>query len=76
MENINTQTAMYQGPYWGGRCPSCGYCPHCGRGGWPHGGPWWSTNGAGTGTVLCGNNLTAAPGTNVIDNKDSNANIG
>jgi hypothetical protein len=35
--------AQYQNYYssWGG-CPSCGYCPHCGRGNsWPS--PQWPT---------------------------------
>jgi hypothetical protein len=30
--------AQYQNYYnpWGTPCPSCGYCPHCGRGKWSY----------------------------------------
>jgi len=60
-------------PSGGNRCPNCGYCPHCGRGGWPNNywGPWY-----GPSVTLCGNTTTAVAGTTTLNNQTNNANTG
>lgn len=37
--NINASIG-YGGSY-RPSCPNCGYCPHCGRSGWPYNSPWY-----------------------------------